>query len=66
MRLNGAQEKLLAKVKLYQDEVGSLEFQESPCPLLVAQIEEAQVLAGRLAENLRLLRETMDAEGNRP
>lgn len=53
------QEKLIDKVRLYQEEITAVDLQSSPCPLLAMQIKELLVLVNRLGVNAQELLESL-------
>jgi hypothetical protein len=56
------QEKLFAKLKMYQEEIAALDFGPSACPLLDNQLNVLAVLLERIDRIVRELRESMEEQ----
>lgn len=60
--MSGEQEKRLARVRFLVAELAATEFQESPCPLLMGQLNEAEVLCERLELAIIEAREAFEGD----
>ena len=56
---NTEQDRLINKVRIYQEEVAERELQGRPCNLLIFQLDELLVLVNRLRANAQKLRDTL-------
>lgn len=55
-----AQEKLMRRVLVFQEQIAESKLHETPCPLLLTQIKEMRVLTDLLSTNLWELSESIE------
>lgn len=48
------------RLKVFQTEIAEQQLRESPCPLLIAQLNEMEVMAEKLLASVRALRNSVN------